>query len=224
MKKVIIAESILQGIAGSDMIFRRGGVTLFTAESSEEILNLHRDKKANLIITEYALPLMGAVKLCSAIRGDAELENVSIVVVGDSRRAFEVMCREAGANACIAEPVDPIALFSKVSELLLVPQRKAMRVLLRVSVKGRGDDSSFLAASQNISISGMLLESDRELKKGDQMTCAFNIAHNEIRIQGTVVRAKKVSPGRYRYGVNFVNLDTKSLIIIEQYVKVQVSQ
>jgi hypothetical protein len=36
-----------------------------------------------------------------------------------------------------------------------------------------------------------------------------------------VVRVDLASPGRSRYGVTFLNLDTKSLIIIENYVKAQ---
>ena len=178
MKKVIIAESILPGMAGSDTIFRRGSIALFTAGSSEEILDLHGVQRADLIITDYALPLMGAARLCTAIRGDTGLKNVSIIVVGDTSQVFEIQCRDAGANAYISRPVDTAALFSEVSELLFVPQRKSMRVLMRATVEGLENSTTFFAASQDVSISGMLLETDRVLKLGDRLTCSFNIGHS----------------------------------------------
>ena len=112
---------------------------------------------------------MGAVKLCSAIRSDGQLKNVSIIVTGDnSGESAGALSRSRGQ--CISPDTGgPCLLFSKVSELLLVPQRKDMRVLLRVSVKGLEGETSFFAASQNISISGMMLETDRSLELGDRL-------------------------------------------------------
>ena len=221
MKKIIVAQSLLPIFDNNNGIFRRGGITFVAANSSEELVRLHGVENADLIITEQAFPLMGAVKLCAAIRGDARLKQVSIIVTGDDNGAGGLHCLQAGANAFLPAPVDPVELFSKVSELLLVPQRKNMRVLLRASVKGMEGDDSFFAASQNISISGMMLETDRSLELGDRLTCSFNIAHSEIRVSCLIARAERVSSGRCRYGVQFLNLDTKSLIIIENYVKTQ---
>ena len=224
MKKIIVAESLLPVFDSNTGIFRRGGIMFFTARSSEEIIDLQGVKNADLIVTEQAFPLMGAVKLCAAIRGDSRLKQVSILVIGDNSGESGVHYLEAGANAFLPAPIDPVELFSKVSELLLVPRRKDMRVLLRASVTGLEGDTSFFAASQNISISGMILETDRSLALGDRMTCAFNIAHSEIRASCMIVRADGTASGRHQYGVEFMSLDTKSLIIIENFVKTQARQ
>jgi DNA-binding response OmpR family regulator len=222
MKKIIIAETIMREIGGHDAIFRRGDITTYTALTSEEILNIHGVRKAHLIITDLGLPLMGGAKLCSAIRSDAGLKNISIIMACDNTETSLAACREAGANDVIARPVDPIQLFLKISELLVIPQRKDLRVLLRVLVKGREGDAAFFASSQDISISGMLLETDRVLKKGDHITCALNIGHSEITPACQVTRVNRTKSGRLRYGVKFLNLDTKSLIVIEQFVKINV--
>lgn len=222
MKKIIIAESIMRDIGGLDTIFKRGDITMYTALTSEEILNVHGVRKADLIITDLGLPLMGGAKLCSAIRTDAGLKNVSIILASDGTEASLAACREAEANAVIARPIDAIEFFSKISELLVIPQRKDLRVLLRVSVKGLEGKTSFFASSQDISISGMSFEIDRVLKKGDHLTCALNIGHSEITPECEVTRVSRTTSGRLRYGVEFLNLDTKSLIIIEQFVKINV--
>ncbi len=221
MKKIIIDRSLLHGLEVSNTIITRSSITFIPACSSEEILNLHAVRRADLIITDANLPLMGGAKLCSLIRSKAELKYVSIILVcGETETALSE-CREASANVVMRKPVDPGALLWKASELLIVPQRKDMRVLLRASIKGLEGDTPFFAQSQNISISGMLLETDHVLKPGERMTCAFNIEHSEITVTCMVARVEETTSGRHRYGVRFMNCDTKALILIEHFVKAQ---
>ena len=219
MKNIIIAKSVLQAVVKSGTFFGRGGVKLHTAGTSEEVLDLHRQIKADLIITEFSAKDMNGAQLCTAIRADPGLRGVSLVLICEDSAVFQAACRESGANAVITSPVDPFDLFSKVAELILVPQRKDMRVLLRVSVEGKDEEATFFATSYNISVSGMLLEAKRELKAGDQLKCAFNIAHTEITADCMVMRVDRTEAGRFRYGVRFQNLAARSLIIIEQFVK-----
>lgn len=219
MKKIIIVASILQDIKGSTMIFKRESIMLFPAKSSEQMLELHSLQRADLIITDASLPLMGGAKLCSLLRSDAALKDVSIIVVCDDNEPTCSQCKDAGANAVMRKPVDAGELLWKASELLVISQRKDMRVLLRVSIKGVEGSAPFFAKTVNISISGMQFETDREFKAGDPLTCSFHIGHSEISVKCTVARVFAIAPGRYRYGVRFVNCDTRSLVIIEQFVK-----
>jgi CheY-like chemotaxis protein len=221
MKKIIIDRGLLDDLEGSNTIFTRSGITFIPARSSEEILSLHDVKRADLIITDAALPLMGGVKLCSMIRGKAELKYVSIILVCGETESSLSECRKAGANIVIRKPVDSGELLWRASELLIVPQRKDMRALMRVSIKGLGVNAPFFAKSQNISISGMLLETDHVLKPGDRMTCALNIGHSEITVSCRVERVEETMSERHRYGVRFMDCDTKALIIIEHFVKAQ---
>jgi len=219
MKNIIIAKSILDAIDTGASLFKRGGVKLHAAATSEHMLDLHRRIKADLIIADYSQPVMNGVKLCSAIRAEPGLKDVSIIVACDNSAVFQAACRDAGANAVITKPVDPFDLFSKVADLIIIQQRKDMRVLLRVSVSDREQSASFMATSYNISMSGMLLEANRELKRGDSLTCMFNLAHTEVIAECVVTRVTRADSGRYRFGVKFVNLDTKAIVVIEQYVK-----
>jgi len=222
MKKVIIAQAVLDAIEQSTTLFGRGSIKLYPARTSEDILDLHRQIKADLIITELSLPAMGGIRLCSSIRSEPGLKDVSFIIYGDDDRGRETACRDAGANAVIPKPVDAYYLFSKISDLIVIPQRKDMRVMLHISVTGKRQQSSFIATSYNISISGMLIETRRELAKDDLIMCSFNIAHTEINAQGTIMRVDKTATGRFHYGVKFKGLDTKTIVLIEQYVKSRV--
>jgi CheY-like chemotaxis protein len=219
MKKIIIARNLLDDLEESNTIFKRSGITFFPAWTSEEILKLHGVKRADLIITDAALPLMGGASLCSRIRNDVELNKVSIIVIGDDTENSLSLCKEAGANVIIRRPLEPGMLLWHASELLVIPHRKDMRVLLRASIQGMEGNTPFFASSLNISISGMLLETDRVLELGDRLTCAFNIAHSEVTLICLVTRVETTESKRNRYGVKFLNCDTKSLIIIENFVE-----
>jgi len=218
MKKIIIARSILHAIGGHDTIFGRGTIATFPAGTSEEILSMQSVRKADMIITEADLPVMGGVRLCEEIRKDRELKSVSLIMVCDGTEASRALCRKAHPNAVLSKPLDPIQLYSTISELLIIPQRKDLRVLLRASLSSKEGEASFFGMTHNISLSGMLLETDRVLRPGEQFACTIKVGHREIGVRCEVVRLIMVK-GRFRYGVKFLNPDTKSLIIIEQFVK-----
>lgn len=224
MKNIIIANSVLREVDQGGSLFGRGGIKVHAVASSEEALDLHRRIKAELIITEFSLPVMSGAQLCAAIRAEPGLKDVSIIIACGDSKVFQTACRDAGANAVIASPVDPFELFSKVAELIIIPQRKHMRVLLRVTVDGKDREGLLFATSHNVSISGMLLESKHELKAGDMLRCIFNIGHSEINAECTVIRVDRTEAGRFRYGVKFLNLTARNIVIIEQYVKSRIKQ
>jgi CheY-like chemotaxis protein len=219
MKKVIIAQTILDAIEHGSTLFGRGSIKLYPALSAEAILELHRQIKADLIIAEFSLPVMGGIRLCSSVRSEPGLKDVSIILYCDDNRVYQAACRDAGANAVIQKPVDSFDLFSKLSELIIIPERKDMRVLLQISVAGRQQESTFIATSYNISISGMLLETRRQLNMGDKLICSFNILRAEVNAQCLIMRVDRTDTGHFRYGAKFLGLDTKSIVVIEQYVK-----
>ncbi len=219
MKKVVIAESVLREIESGNTLFGRGGIAVYSARTSEEILELHRTNKADLIVADFDLPVMGGAKLSSLIRGDASLKDVSLVMVCDKEYPSGSPCRQTGANTILTKPVEPFELFSRISELLVIPQRQDMRSLLHVSLSGGEEKVSFLGVSQNISISGMLLETEQRLQCGERLACAVGIGSREINAECEIVRVEQAASGRFRYGVKFSNLDIKTMIIIEQFVK-----
>lgn len=208
----------MHAIGSHDTIFQRSNITTYSARTAEEILNLHGVHRADIIIAEEGLPSMGGIKLCSAIRRDAGLKDVSVILICEGTEPSLSRCRNAQANIVLPKPLDPSELTWKVSELLLVPRREEMRTLLHVSVEGQEKKSAFLGVSHNISISGMLFETDRTLGTGDRMTCTFHIGGREIVADAEVMRLVRIAPDRYRYGVRFINLNMKYIILIEQFI------
>jgi CheY-like chemotaxis protein len=221
LKQIIITRSILDAIGSQTGLFGRGTLTILPADTSEEVLSLHAVHHADVIITDLNLPAMGGADLCSAIRSDPALRQVSIIMACEQRE--ETAASGAiKANAFVALPPDPVEIFSTVAELLVIPQRKSLRVLMSATLKGK-ERESFLAVCQNISISGMLLDTNNRLNAGDQFSCSFMIAHRELSLDCRVVRATAIGK-RWQCAAVFVAPDTKSLILIDQYVKSQIGR
>lgn len=221
MKKIIIDRGVMKLLGCEDTIFRRGNISTFPVETAEEILEIHGIQRGDLIIAQESIPAMGGAGLCASLRKDIDLKNVSILIVTNGVADSVARWHAAGANAVVPKAFDPAQLFFKISELLVIPERKDLRVPLRASVTNERAEETFLAETRNISISGMLIETNHIFQEGDRLQCSFNIAHSKIDLQCRVARVPEQNPGGNLYGLSFVNPDMKTLIIIENYVKMQ---
>lgn len=219
MKHIIIAESVQQTVDKANSLFSRGTVTLIPAASCEDILELHRKQKVDLIITDAGLPRMGGARLCAAIRSEPALKDVSIIMVCESGDPAADEYRKAGSNDVLVKPVDPVRLFSTVSRMIMVQNRMAVRIPLRISVEGRDQKEAFVGISQDMSVSGMLLDSARVMQAGQRFECGFTLNSRPVTVECMVVRVQP-NPGRgYQCGVRFLNLDAKTFVLIEHFVK-----
>ena len=219
MKKIIVSESVKRIIDRGDDFFSRSGFTILIAPTGEDVLVVHRLEKADLIAVDLDMPILAGDELCIRIREDESLKNVSIVLVHSYRKADIKRCKDCGAHACLAEPLGPEELFNTISNLLSIPKRESMRVLMRVTVKGNIGQKFFFSLSRDISSSGILIETDNILKKGAHITCSFFIKSQQIVINGEIVRILKIGPDRYQYGIKFMNINHKTKSLIEAFVE-----
>jgi CheY-like chemotaxis protein len=221
MKKVIIADDIRAILQKEEDRFGRKDVMLFTVSSNEQALDLHRAVKADLIIVNLDSPEMGGEKLCSIIRDDIELCNVSIILIGsqkESNARRSVQCR---ANAFITGPPDKAVLLQEIDKLLVIAPRKILRVPLSIQVHVLPKGNPFIAYTENISVSGMLLYSEALLSEGDTVTCSFYLPDStHITINAKVIRMleKETEHDTNYYGVKFIDPDTAFRSAITEFV------
>ncbi|MBI5640687.1 MAG: response regulator [Nitrospirae bacterium] len=202
-----------------ECILRRSDFRLYTATSSDEAIALHRKEKVDLIIIDMDMPVISGDKFCSLIRKDDSLKQVSVILICGTSSADIDRFTKCGANAYLVKPLRPVELLEKVSQLLDIPERKSYRVLLKVKVNGRFTSDTFFCSSQNISSSGILLQTDKLLEKGDIITCSFFLPSSErIVAEGEVVRAAKNSGDTYQYGIRFLSLDDEFKTSIETFI------
>ena len=222
MKKILVTEEVAQIIARDKSFLDREGVKLFTVATNDDVLPAHRAEKTDAIITTVQSPGMKSEELCSEIRSDESMRNVSIIMICADNAADIERCTQCKANAVLTMPVDPAVLLEKVRQLLEISWRESYRVLVSMIVEGSNKDRPFFGRSGNISTTGILIEGIKGLEIGDQLTCSFFLPGSaQIKTSGEIVRIMKQAAGsKYcQYGVRFSRLSAEARSAIEEFVE-----
>ena len=171
------------------------------------------------------LPDSTMTNLCRELRADSAHRTASILFIGgpeDQARAD--LAREAGANEALLRPLDEMSLFQTVGRLANVAARRRARLLVRVELEVQHRSGFCVGFTHNISASGMLLEADRALELGQQLTLRFFVPglEEEVAVTAEVVRVQRQSGGVSVVGVQFDNLGARFGEAIETFVRDQV--
>ncbi|HZV82075.1 MAG TPA: response regulator [Geobacteraceae bacterium] len=219
MKKILLVNASRYFIAEGKSLLDRKDFQVFMASSVMQALQIHRQERVNLIVTDLHMPEMGGDVLCSRIRQETDVRAVSIILICHDVPEDLEKAAHSGANVCLKKPFTARALLEHVEKLLAVCVRRGYRVLLRAKVKGATDDGVFFCTSQNLSITGILIETDRVLKPGDALSCSFYLpgaAH--VVVEGEVARVVRQPDGKNHVGVSFCDLAPEYRREIEKFI------
>jgi DNA-binding response OmpR family regulator len=219
MKKIIIVGSAVHLIEKEKNILSRSYFDIFSTTSAREALEIHRNNKVDLIVIDADMKDMRGDELCSEIRMDEDLKYISIILLCPSTETDIRRCKNSGSNAIIMKPFEPHILVDEVVKLINVPVRKDMRVLTSLEVEGKANNVPFIAKSENISVSGILIKTDRVFEKGDVITCSFHIDSERLTLKGEIVRVVKSMPDLNHYGIRFINMNPLPKRTIDRYIK-----
>jgi two-component system chemotaxis response regulator CheY len=219
MKKLLISDSLKPFIEKEKNILKNDDIKIFTASSGKDILDIHILEKVDLIITDLEMPEMDGDKICSLIRKDDNLKNVSFIITCDNDKSAISRCYSSRANAFITKPINSEELFDKLKKFLNVSKRKDIRVIFKVTIQGKVKEKYFYANSENVSMSGILFVTNEILEKGVTITCSFSIGRNLITTNGNVVRVERKSSYNNYYGVQFINLSLPSKAKLENFIE-----
>jgi CheY-like chemotaxis protein len=227
MKKILVAEPLRSYIEKEKSFLKREDIIVYRAATTDEILKIHRSEKANLIISQVGMPGMSAEQLCSQIRNDEALRQVSLLMISPDTSSDRERASRCKPNAIMTLPINTAQLLERVRLLLDIPWRGSFRVLLSVAVEGDDKGNAFFCGSENISSSGLLIETDRVISKNDRVTCKFFLPGSEqIVVRGEVVRIMKRDSEKSanQYGIRFLDIDQKARTSIASFVNERVKQ
>lgn len=227
MKKVLLAPDIITLLVQHKSFLARADMQVFAADSNEEAFAIHREEKVHLIVMHLARYGMTTEKFCSIIRDDTDLSRVSVIIICANLQSDIEESSRCKANAILTRPVNPAILLEKSQQLLDISSRTSFRVLLNVTVEGTVGNTAFFCRSENISSTGMLIETDQVLMVGDKIACSFFLPAGE-RIQTTaqVVRNIKQTRGfgAYQYGIMFSRVTPEEKRALADFIKIKSQQ
>ncbi|UCG78399.1 MAG: response regulator [Nitrospirota bacterium] len=219
MRKILIVDPLKSSLEKKVTSLTKQGLQVSGVESAQEALELIRKDPVDVIISELDMPGMNGDELCSSLRKRPELKNISVILTGFESQSAKDRSNTCGANAYLSKPLSPKDLSSQVNDLLNIHGRESYRVLMKVTVKSKIRKESFFCTSHNLSVSGVLLETEKVLEPGVDIECAFFLRSVNISVNGEVVREEKKSQDVRLYGIKFIDLSQDNRNLIEDFVR-----
>jgi CheY-like chemotaxis protein len=99
----------------------RAGHSVVTASDGAAALEAIRAHVPDVVVTDVDMPRMNGLDLCRAIRADAGLRHIPVVLASGSIMPGDERAAEVGANATLLKPYLPAQLLACIAALL--PQR-----------------------------------------------------------------------------------------------------
>jgi CheY-like chemotaxis protein len=219
MKKILIVSTSSSFIERNGTLLRRSDFRILAAASAADAMKLVVQESVDLLLIDIQLADMDGEVFCSLVRNNREIKTpVMLLVCHDSEEDF-VRLKPSGADALIARPIKPLQLIKTVGQFLTVQLVRSRRVSLRVKVMSKKDPIEFFCISHNISITGMLIETEYFLEIGSIILCQFTIPGSiQIETEGEVVRSARTMDGAHQYGIRFTTLTRPYRQEIDHYI------
>lgn len=222
MKKIIITQDIKALIDREDSFLNRARLRIFPVASNEEALDLHRTEKADVIIADLDSQVLSGELLCSIIRDDEELCKVSLIIMHSCETSESQRISRCRANAFMEKSTDPVIIINKARQLMSIPGREAYRAPIGVMVNCDIKRDMALGYAENISVTGMLFDSEKSFSLGERISCWFILPDStHVRTLAEIVRIahKATEHDPNRYGIRFLGLDPAFRNAISDYVR-----
>jgi len=221
MKKVLIAQEISAVLLQKNSFLNRADVTVFTAASTDEALKIHRAQNADLFIAHLDMPGMSIDRFSSQISEELQSRRILMIMVCANNTGAIEHCSRCGAHAVMLRPVNPPLLLAKAQQFLGISWRDTFRVLLSATVEGKSGNDTFFCRSEDISPSGMLIETEKTLPPGGRVMCSLILPDGtKVQAAGEVARTLQQASGAgtNRYGIRFSKLSPETQRILGGFV------
>jgi len=143
-----------------------------------------------------------------------------IAILDEGTEYMKELILKSGFDDVLLEPVgEEISLY--FNKLITAPKREIRAILVQGWAMENHDKSFFFAKSRDLSRSGMLFETNKELSLGQEVRISFvmPILKENISITGKIVR--RLTPAHQgeltRYGLNFIDIPSYSRKVLDQF-------
>ena len=222
MKKVLIADELHALLEQDRSFLDRADLQVFVASTNDEVLNIHRAERVDLILSKLDLPGMASEKLYGLIREDAVLRTVSTIICCANTPEAIKRSSQCRVNAVLLAPLHPVLIMAKAQQLLDIATREMIRVLLGMVIDGRFGEEAFYCWTKNISATGMMIETRKRLVEGARLTCQFYLPDaTRIQAVGKIVRIIQQTSGGgdQQYGLMFTDIDPETRQRLAEFVE-----
>ncbi len=205
-------------------ILRRADLKISKMEHPSRSLELLRSERHALVLAGHPLEEISIPRLVAALRSpDCASRGAGLLVIttGTPPDELKRLVGE-GLNGVLPAGAPPVELQRRVARLLDVAPRAAIRALVKVHVRLGSGESAFLAQTENISTSGLLIRSDRRPEIGARLPLELALPGESLPLncEGEVVRhAEPDHEGVRGFAMRFVDLPSADRLRVQRAVE-----
>ena len=119
-KTILIVEDDSFSQTILDMFLSKKYITVIAENGNEALLVLQSGLRPQLIISDLNTPEISGLELLQILRADEIYCAIPFIVIsGDDSDTQQQGCKQAGANAFVVKPFNPITLGSIIESLLV---------------------------------------------------------------------------------------------------------
>ncbi|MEO0237927.1 MAG: type II/IV secretion system protein [candidate division WOR-3 bacterium] len=118
-KSILVVDDIKTIRTVICALFKSEGFETFEAENGVDALEILKNNRIDLVITDLSMPQMGGFELLEKIKNDENLKSIPVVVLtskSDSENEIEGLSK--GADDYIPKPIDPQKVLLRIKNIL----------------------------------------------------------------------------------------------------------
>jgi len=116
-KKVLVIEDEPIIAEMMNILLEVGGYKVISLSDTTQARKKLKEKNIGLVLLDLQLRGENGQSLCEFIKGDEELKSIPVVLVSANKNLSKI-CKECGADACIAKPFEIDDFMAKVKEFI----------------------------------------------------------------------------------------------------------
>lgn len=201
------------------LAFVRLAIDHHLATTAEEALALIRDKRPAIAILETELPGLSGYDVCRAVKADAALAQVRVMLVLGSvigRRELELITT-SGCDDVLAPPFHGDELYRHIAQIAGLPLRRNRRVHAALEIELPGAGTPLVAQVENLSFTGAGIRVREALAPGAALSARLIHAGTTFSaLEAQVAWVKPGPDGESSVGLSFVKTPPNVLALLEE--------
>jgi CheY-like chemotaxis protein len=219
-KKVLLAGPPAGPLRGAASVLSLAGYVVRAAESIGELEAIAPEKVPDLVMLDASFPPDGGVAACRRLREKAHWRAVSMMLVVPAGLPHLEEALVPGINDFLLAPFPSSELLDKASRLTLIPARRELNTIARVTSEGAVRVGKML----NVSSNGMLIEIETPIPIGRLVEVEFLLPEDSrpLRAAGKVVRrTNELDHFHPAFGIRFTEISEADQLRIDGFVAVR---
>jgi DNA-binding response OmpR family regulator len=201
-------------------ILRSAGMDASFLTDSTEAAELLKREKYHAVFLDMRMPPPDGVELARQIRASrVNASTVIVMITGEEERTLMKRAFEAGVEFFLFKPVarNKLLKLIRVAESPIERERRRFtRVRMRCRVSLESGNDRLEGTTQDLSLSGALVQSGRAYPLGTRVTVSLELEAGTPALRSGALVVRTV--GMDRMGIHFENLGPAESIRLQEYL------